>query len=77
MKTFIRYLIETIYSVAITYMIGRWGVYMAYLERGYKAVGGEILLIPVTYLVAWCIIRYFIITLEELAYEECNYREEK
>lgn len=77
MKAFLKHLIEAVYSTAITYMVGRWGTCMAYIERGYKAVGGEILLIPLTYLTAWCTIRYFINTLEELAYEECNYGEEK
>lgn len=76
-KSFMKCLIETAYATAITYMVGRWGICMAYIERGYKAVGGEILLIPGTYLAAWCTIRYFINTLEELAYEECNTGEEK
>lgn len=69
MKIFLRYLIETIYCVAITYMIGRCGVNMAYLERGYKALGGEILLIPIAYIIAWGTIHYFIDTLEEMANE--------
>lgn len=77
MKTFIRYLIEAIYSVAVTYMIGRWGVNMAYLERGYEALGGELLLIPIAYLIAWSAISLFIDALEETANEMFIQEKEK
>lgn len=77
MKLFIRHLIEILYSVAVTYMIGRWGVNMAYLERGYKALGGELLLIPIAYLIAWGAIHYFIDALEETANEMFIQEKEK
>lgn len=77
MRIFIRHLIEAIYSVAITHMIGRWGVSMAYLERGYKALGGEILLMPIAYMIAWSAIHYFIDALEETANEMFIQEKEK
>lgn len=38
------------YVTLITYMAGKWAICTAYIERGYDAVGGEYLFIP---MVAW------------------------
>jgi hypothetical protein len=62
----IRELLEVAYSLAITIAVGRWAINYAYLERGYKAVGGEYLLILMTYWVASKAIQYLFDTLEEL-----------
>lgn len=40
-----------------------------YIERGYEAVGGEYLLIPVVYWGAWKAINYLFDSLEELENE--------
>ncbi|MEY8424594.1 hypothetical protein AALB52_18010 [Lachnospiraceae bacterium 38-14] len=50
---------------------------MAYLERGYKALGGEFLLIPIAYMIAWGAIHYFIDALEETANEMFIQEKEK
>lgn len=49
--------------------IGKWAFHLAYIERGYKAVGGEYLLIPVVYWGAWKAINYLFDSLEELENE--------
>ena len=52
-KTLKRDLIAAIWTLLVTYAIGKWAFHLAYIERGYKAVGGEYILIPVVYLGAW------------------------
>ncbi len=47
-------------ALAVTVIVGKWAIYYAYLERGYKAVGGEYLLILVTYLMVHKGIHYFL-----------------
>lgn len=47
-KTLKRDLIAVIWTLLVTYAIGKWAFHLAYIERGYEAVGGEYLLIPVT-----------------------------
>lgn len=64
-----RELAEAAYSLGITFSIGCWGVHAAYLERGYRAIGGEYCLIFVTYLGAWKSIHCLFEALEELGYE--------
>ena len=49
-KTLKRDLIAVIWTLLVTYAIGKWSFHLAYIERGYEAVGGEYLLIPVVYL---------------------------
>lgn len=64
-----RDLVEAGYALAVTFAIGKWAIYYAYLERGYEAIGGEWLLILVAYLVAYMAIHYLFDVLEELGYE--------
>ena len=61
----IRELLAACYGLAVTYMVGRWAIHYAYLERGYDAVGGEYLLIPMVFLVAYKVFEIFINALEE------------
>lgn len=61
----IRMLIEVAYSFIVTYAIGKWAFYYAYMERGYEAMGGEYLLIPVTFYLAYKIIHFLFDVLEE------------
>lgn len=68
-RQLIRSLLEAVYILTVTFAIGKWAVCMAYLERGYKAVGGEYILIPMVCWAAWKSINYLFDTLEKLEYE--------
>lgn len=68
-RRIVRELLETAYALMVTYAIGKWAIYAAYLERGYEAVGGEYCLILMTYWAAWKAIGYLFDTLEDLQYE--------
>ena len=61
-----RDLIAVIWSLLVTGAISKWAFHVAYLERGYKAVGGEYLVILVAYVAAWKAINYLFDSLEEL-----------
>ena len=75
-KTLKRDLIAVIWTLLVTYAIGKWAFHLAYIERGYEAVGGEYLLIPVVYWGAWKAINYLFDSLEELENER-NYRKKE
>ena len=60
---------EVIYALVIMFAIGKWAIHMAYLERGYEAIGGEYCLMIMAYLVAWKTIHYLFEALEDLEYE--------
>ena len=64
-----RELAEAAYAIAVTFSIGCWAIHAAYLERGYRAIGGEYCLILITYLAAWKSIHCLFEALEELDYE--------
>lgn len=68
-KTLKRDLIAVIWTLLVTYAIGKWAFHLAYIERGYEAVGGEYLLLPVVYWGAWKAINYLFDSLEELENE--------
>lgn len=63
-----RQFLEVGYALAVTYAVGSWAVHYAYLERGYKAVGGEYLLILMAYWGALKTIHYLFDVLEEEAH---------
>jgi hypothetical protein len=65
----IRNILEASYTLAITAAVGKWAIHAAYLERGYKAVGGEFILIPMTCWVAYKAIHHLFNTLEEVEHE--------
>lgn len=64
-----RELIAILWTLIVTYAIGKWSFHLAYIERGYEAVGGEYLLIPAVYWGAWKAINYLFDSMEELEYE--------
>lgn len=66
----IRNVIEVAYSLITTYYVARWLVMEAYLERGYKAFGGEYMVIFVTLLGSYKAIHYLFDVLEDF----CNER---
>lgn len=65
----IRDLVSAVYTILVTYAIGKWAFHYAYLERGYKAVGGEYILLLMTCWLAWKTINYLFDTMEELENE--------
>lgn len=68
-KTLKRDLIAIIWTLLVTYAIEKWSFHFAYIERGYKAVGGEYLLVLMVYFGAWKAINYLFDSLEELERE--------
>lgn len=64
-KKLIKELLGAGYALFITYEIGKLLIHAAYIERGYEAVGGEYLAIPLVYLAAWKLFEVFINALEE------------
>ncbi len=49
-KKWVQNAVVAIYVLSVTYMMGKWSIYYAFLERGYVAVGGEYIFIL---MVAW------------------------
>ena len=53
-------LLEAAGAAAVTYQAGKWVIAWAYLERGYDAMGGEYLILPVLYWFACQTVHSFI-----------------
>lgn len=68
-KTMIRELIVAIWTLLVTFAIGKWALHIAYIERGYESAGGEYLLIIMVYWLAWKSIDYLFDSLEGLEHE--------
>lgn len=64
----IRSFVTITYSLLITFFSGKWAIYTAYMERGYKAVGSEYAFILVAYVVAYKCISWMFKNLEEQIY---------
>lgn len=75
-KTLKRDLIAVIWTLLVTYAIGKWAFHLAYIERGYEAVGGEYLLILAVYWGAWKAINCLFDSLEELENERNRRKKE-
>ncbi len=69
-KKIIRDLVVLVYTLSVTFMVGEWAIDFAYLERGYRAVGGEYCLIPMVAWAAYKVINIFFDVLEETVYAE-------
>lgn len=52
--------LELFYSFAVSYFVGSWAIDYAYKERGYFAIGGEYMLIGMTFAVCFWAIRNFL-----------------
>lgn len=63
--TWKRDLISAVWTLMVTSAIGKFLIRLAYMERGYDAVGGEYLVIIIVCMAAWKTINYFFDTLEE------------
>lgn len=59
-----------LYSLVVTFMAGEWAVKYAFMERGYKAVGGEYLFIVAVSLSAYKVINIFLNELEDKNYDD-------
>lgn len=70
MRHILRELIEAGYALFVMACIGKWALYYAYLERGYRAVGGECCLILMVYWIAYKVMHYTLDALEELKHEQ-------
>lgn len=65
--------VVAVYVTAVTYMAGKWAIHYAYLERGYDAVGGENLFIPMVAWTAYKLINVFLKVLEDEMYARTVY----
>lgn len=52
--------LELFYSFSVSYFVGKWAIDYAYKERGYFAIGGEYLLIGMTFALCFWAIRNFL-----------------
>lgn len=52
--------LELFYSFAVSYFVGTWAIDYAYMERGYFAIGGEYMLIGMTFAICFWGIRNFL-----------------
>lgn len=52
--------LELFYSFAVSYFVGTWAIDYAYKERGYFAIGGEYMLIGMTFVICFWAIRNFL-----------------
>ena len=68
-RTWKRDLISVLWTLMVTFSIGKCAIHFAYIERGYDAAGGEYLVIIIVCMAAWKTINYFLDTLEELKHE--------
>lgn len=68
-KNVFQVLAGIIYALAIAFLLGKWGIYMACAERGYEAVGGEYCLVFIVGQAAGTAIEYFFDSLGDVKYE--------
>lgn len=52
--------LELFYSFAVSYFVGTWAIEYAYNERGYFAIGGEYMLIGMTFAICFWAIQSFL-----------------
>ena len=65
MKKAVRMIIGAIYAAAFAIVVGSWGICYAYIERGYIAFGGEYLLFPIAFVVAYRAMQFIVRILED------------
>lgn len=52
--------LELFYSFAVSYFVGTWAIDYAYKKRGYFAIGGEYMLIGMTFAICFWAIKNFL-----------------
>ena len=65
MKKAIRVMIAVIYAAAFATMAESWGICYAYIERGYKAVGGEYFFFPIVFVRVYKALSFMFRALED------------
>ena len=75
MKRILRVAFRVIYALWLTSMVGCWLINEAFLERGYHAMGGEMLLIPFVFFGAYKLAELFFRESED-AEDESNEAED-
>ena len=68
-KEIMRDFLGILYPLAVTLPAWKWAVHLAYMERGYEAVGGEYCLTIIVYWLAYKAVQYLFDALEEIQYE--------
>ncbi len=58
-KAVLEVLMELFYSLMVTYYVAKWAITYAYSARGYKAYGGEHILILFSFLTSFGIVHIF------------------
>lgn len=74
-KNMFRIFAGMLYALSIAFLLGKWGIHMACVERGYEAVGGEYCLVYVVGWAAGAAIDHFFDSLEEFKYERACRKE--
>lgn len=74
-KNVFRIFAGMLYALSIAFLLGKWGIHMACVERGYEAVGGEYCLVYVVGWAAGTAIDHFFDSLEEFKYERACRKE--
>jgi len=67
-KEIMRDLLGMLYPLAVALPIGKWALDLAYLERGYEAVGSEYCLAIAVYWLAYRAVQYLFDEMEEIGY---------
>ena len=57
-RLLVAFLTRLIFSLSITAAAGIWAIQKAYEDRGYEAIGGEYLLIPLVFVLVYWILGY-------------------
>ena len=73
----VRCIVETSFSLWITYTAMKWASHVAYIERGYTALGGELIFAGMAGYVAYKAIDIFFEALEDEIYAEARRRRKK
>ncbi len=66
MRQMIKNVIVLIYTLSVTFMMGKWAIKYALVKRNYEAIGGEYFLIPVVAWAAYKVINIFLDLLDEM-----------
>lgn len=75
-KNGLQFIAGVVYALVITFLLGKWSLHMAYLERGYETVGGEYCLVYIVGLASGMAIEHFFESLEDWKYGRICKKEE-
>ena len=72
-----QYIVEPSFTLMVTHAAMKWSSHVAYMQRGYTAIGGELIFAGVAGYIAYKVIDTFFEALEEAIYEEARKRRKK